>query len=204
MRKTYYIGGSPCSGKSTVAEAIAKKYNLYYFKVDDFLDEYTEMGAARGKPICSKLKHMTSEQIWMRDPRIQKEEELLFYNEVFEFAMEDISKISSQSGIITEGAAFLPHLMKSYNVDKKHYINITPKPEFQIYHFRKRPFVSDVLKNCKDEEKAFINWMERDILFAKEVRKQSEEMGYWTFINEGMLSIEELIKKVCVQFDLEV
>ena len=41
---TYYIGGSPCSGKSTVAEIISEKYNLYYFKVDDFLEKYTKMG----------------------------------------------------------------------------------------------------------------------------------------------------------------
>ena len=50
----YYIGGSPCSGKSTVAELLAAKYNLYYFKVDDFLDNYTQMGAAQGYDICKK------------------------------------------------------------------------------------------------------------------------------------------------------
>lgn len=33
----YFIGGSPCSGKSTVTEILSKKYDLYYFKVDDFL-----------------------------------------------------------------------------------------------------------------------------------------------------------------------
>lgn len=36
----YYIGGSPCSGKSTTAEILSKKYDLYYFKVDDYLDKY--------------------------------------------------------------------------------------------------------------------------------------------------------------------
>ena len=30
----YYIGGSPCSGKSTVAEALAARYGLTYFKAD--------------------------------------------------------------------------------------------------------------------------------------------------------------------------
>ena len=30
----YYIGGSPCSGKSTVAEALAQQYGLAYFKAD--------------------------------------------------------------------------------------------------------------------------------------------------------------------------
>ena len=27
----YYIGGSPCAGKSSVAEILCSKYNLYYF-----------------------------------------------------------------------------------------------------------------------------------------------------------------------------
>ena len=40
MRQTYYIGGSPCCGKSTVAEMIAKKYNFEYLKVDDLLEVY--------------------------------------------------------------------------------------------------------------------------------------------------------------------
>lgn len=55
LNHTYIIGGSPCSGKSTVAEAIADKFGFYYFKVDDFLDEYIAAGAASGKPVCTKL-----------------------------------------------------------------------------------------------------------------------------------------------------
>ena len=39
MIDTYYIGGSPCRGKSTIAEILSKKYNLHYFKVDDYLDK---------------------------------------------------------------------------------------------------------------------------------------------------------------------
>ncbi len=34
----YFIGGSPCSGKSTVARALSARYDLTYFKVDDHLD----------------------------------------------------------------------------------------------------------------------------------------------------------------------
>lgn len=29
MTNIYYVGGSPCSGKSTVAEILAEKYDLY-------------------------------------------------------------------------------------------------------------------------------------------------------------------------------
>lgn len=53
----YFIGGSPCSGKSTVAQALSARYDLTYFKVDDHLDRYLKMGAADGKPFCAKASH---------------------------------------------------------------------------------------------------------------------------------------------------
>lgn len=40
MEGLYIIGGSPCSGKSTIAEMIAEKYDFIYFKVDDYLEQY--------------------------------------------------------------------------------------------------------------------------------------------------------------------
>lgn len=48
----YYIGGSPCAGKSSVAEILSKKHDLYYFKTDDFLDRY--MQAGKGIPSAGK------------------------------------------------------------------------------------------------------------------------------------------------------
>lgn len=100
MTNIFYIGGSQCCGKSTVAEEISKKYNLYYFKVDNFLEKYIQMGATAGKPICVKQVNMTPEEIWMRNPEEQNIEELQFYDEIFEFIVEDIKRISNQYGII--------------------------------------------------------------------------------------------------------
>lgn len=80
--------------------------------------------------------------------------------------MDDIKSIEGKNRIIAEGAAFLPRLMQNCNIDRKHYVNITPTPEFQISHYKERPRVSDVLEGCSNKEKAFKNWMNRDILFA--------------------------------------
>lgn len=146
---------------------------------------------------------MTPEQIWMRDPSVQSVEESQFYEEIFEFVMEDIQKISTQNGIIAEGAAFIPKLMNRCNVDSKRYINMTPTPEFQISHYKERSWVPYALEGCSDKEIAFKNWMDRDILFAREVRKQCEKMGYNSFINDGGITINELVKRVSLQFGLE-
>ena len=61
----YYIGGSPCSGKSTVAEALAARYGLTYFKADDCLDDLIAEGVAAGLPVCERLRRMTAEETWI-------------------------------------------------------------------------------------------------------------------------------------------
>ena len=198
---TYFIGGSPCSGKSTVAEILAEKYDLYYFKVDDFLEEYTRLGAAKGYVICKKQEDMGPEQIWMREPQLQCEEELTFYEEVFEFVMADLEKINAK-GIIAEGAAYLPKLMKKLGVSKDRYLSITPTKEFQVEHYSQREWVPYVLEGCSDKEKAFANWMERDALFAKEVQRQCAEEEYVSIVNDGNIGVDEMVGMVVVQFGL--
>lgn len=202
MIDTYYIGGSPCSGKSTIAEALSKKYNLHYFKVDDYLDRYMKLGATNKKKICLKVETMNPEQIWMREPLVQCEEELLIYEEIFEFILEDLKQIDCKNGIITEGAAYLPKLAKSFSIPSERYISITPSKEFQIFHYSKREWVPYVLAECSNKEKAFENWMNRDVLFAEAVQQQCKELGYVSLINNGELAVDELIDKVVSHFGL--
>ena len=178
MMNIYYIGGSPCSGKSTVAEILSEQYDLYYFKVDDFLDSYTKQGALKGYPVCRKQVELTPDQIWMRDPVLQCREELIYYEEVFEFIERDLEQIKNVNGVITEGAAYVPGLIRDAQIPENRYLSITPTKEFQLFHFRKRTFVPYILRGCSNMERAFDNWMERDILFAGEVRKQCGETGY--------------------------
>ena len=202
MIKTYYIGGSPCSGKSTIAEILSEKYSLYYFKVDDFLDKYIKIGAERGYTICKKQDSLSAEQIWMREPMIQCKEELLVYKEIFGFIMDDLKQIGCK-GIVTEGAAYLPELMKQINVPYDRYLSIVPTKEFQVTHYRQREWVPYILEGCSDKEKAFCNWMDRDHLFAKEVQRQCERENYFSIVNDGNIEIEELAYKAIVHLGLE-
>lgn len=203
MKNIYYIGGSPCAGKSTVAEILSKKYDLHYFKVDDFLDKYIKLGALNEFPICKKTSEWSAQQIWMRDSALQCKEEFDWYREIFEYVIADLRKIGCENDIITEGVAYVPNLIKELGVSKDRYISITPTSEFQVHHYRKREFVSYVLEGCSDKEKAFDNWMGRDILFAREVQKQCLEEEYFSVINDGSIKVEELVDIVASHFGLE-
>ena len=191
-----YIGGSPCSGKSTIAELIEKDFGAYYFKVDDFLNEFIGKASACGKPACSKLGGMTPEDIWMRSPAEQCEEEFQIYDEIAPFVFEKLSAVDKEAAelIITEGAAFTPQVME--RVGFKDHICMVPEPEFQISHYRAREWVPYVLEGCSDKGKAFDNWMQRDILFAKQVMQECEKKNIPCIVNNGTRPVGEMYEMV--------
>ena len=133
------------------------------------------------------------------------------YIMVFEYyymIQSSITKINTsysqikEKDIITEGAAYLPELMRKLNISNNRYISITPTRDFQISHYKKREWISFVLEGCSDKEKAFSNWMERDILFAKEVQKQCIKENYVSIINDGSIEVDEYVHRIAVHFGL--
>lgn len=202
MKKIYFVGGSPCAGKSTICEILSKKYNLYYFKVDDYIDKYMKKVALNSETLCKKNLSMTPEEIWMRNPTIQKNEELGIYKEIFDSAIKDLEKTNCDNDIITEGCAYLPTLVKELGISYDKYLAIIPTKDFQVTHYRERQFVPYVLDGCSDKEKAFENWMERDFLFSKEIERQCESNKLKLIINDGTINLCDMVDEVVTHFEI--
>lgn len=200
-KKIFYIGGSPCSGKSTVAERIAKENGAFYFKADDFLIDSLSSAARKGLPICSKVSKMTADEIWMRSPSEQCEEEFLIYEEIAEFIFQKLDAVEADI-IIAEGAAFTPEIMKTR--EKCNYICVVPSPEFQISHYRLREWIWYVLKDCSDKETAFDNWMQRDIMFADQIKRTCKARNIPCIINDGEKSEDEMLDTVKKSLDIRL
>lgn len=198
-KRTLFIGGSPCSGKSTLAEMLYNDYKAYYFKVDDHLEEYIDKAAEEGKKTCRKYKELSPDEIWMKDPYEHCQDEFRIYEEISPYIFEKIEEIDADL-IVTEGAAYTPEVMKKHGY--KDYVTLIPTPEFQIEHYRKREWVKYVMADCIDKRAAFDNWMKRDILFGKQVKKQCIEKGITCIVNDGSKTIEELYKHLKREFNI--
>jgi len=203
MTNLYIIGGSPCGGKSTVAQALADAFDLLYFPVDDSLDKYTQLAADAGCPYSRAWLEWTADQYWMRDPAQMCTEEFLFYQNVFPFLLADIRQLSHPNGIITEGAAWVPKLAHSIGIDARHYLCLTPTEDFQLFHYRKRTFVPYILRDCTDPEAAFSNWMRRDMAFARQAEAKCPALDYRSIVNDGSTTIEQLIQQAAEHFQLK-
>ena len=196
----YLIGGSPCSGKSTIAAHLAERYQLIPIKLDDLVEGFTQAARRDGAPISTLREMRTADQIWLREPAAMAEEEWSFYEEIFPYLRQYLVE-NQDKPMILEGAGLLLHLISSLDLDVS-YLCITPSADFQKEQYAKREWVPYVLQNSSHPQLAFDNWMKRDILFAKRCRKEAERLSYPQLLTDGSRRIEEMAEQVADIFGL--
>lgn len=202
LENIYWIGGSPCAGKSSISEMLVKKYNFTLYKCDDYLNSHMELGAERKYPIMSKVSSMTCDEVWMRDIDEQVIEEFQYYREELKLILEELENYPRDERILIEGTAILPEFIEDMGIDKNKSVFIVPTADFQLKHYKKREFIPYVLKGCTSQEKAYENWMERDIRFAKEVAREAKLNGRNLIIVDGKKSLEDNFNVVEEFFEL--
>jgi 2-phosphoglycerate kinase len=202
LSQAYILGGSPCSGKSTLADRLSREYQLDYYKVDDHEREHLNRCDPHRHPVMHRLATMSWDEIWMRPVAEQVEGELAYYRERFEMILQDLAAYPLTKPLILEGAAYLPELIEQQGVDPQRVIFLVPTREFQLHHYRQRPWIHSILRECKDPDHAFENWMRRDQLFGQTVLRQAKARNYATLLVDGRLSIAEQVERVKEHFGL--
>ena len=183
----YMIGGSPCSGKSTIASLLARQYQLLHIKLDDLVEEMMSQASADSQPICLLRQD--------RNPEEMADEEWRFYEEIFPYVKSYLIKNQNRP-LLVEGAGLLPHLVKELECPASSYLCLTPTADFQKKHYIQREWVPYVLEGTTNPEQAFENWMQRDILFAQMVRKEAVLLGYPSLITDGSQSENQTAEEV--------
>ena len=191
----YMIGGSPCSGKSTIASLLARQYQLLHIKLDDLVEEMMSQASADSQPICLLRKDRNPEQIWMRKPEEMADEEWRFYEEIFPYVKSYLIKNQNRP-LLVEGAGLLPHLVTELECLASSYLCLTPTADFQKKYYKQREWVPYVLEGTTNPEKAFENWMQRDILFAQMVRQEAVLLGYPSLMTDGSQSENQTAEEV--------
>lgn len=189
--KVYWIGGSPCCGKSTISEMLVSEFGFEMYRCDDHLDRYTEIGIENGVEIMKKFKCMNLDETWLRDVKEQVEDEVEFYREVLKIIVGDLEKNYKGKSVLVEGAVILPEFIKNNGIDNSNYICMVPTKEFQIDKYSKREWVKYYLQGCSDTKKAFENWMERDVMYAKIVKRDADNYGMNVIVVDDSKSIDE-------------
>jgi hypothetical protein len=189
----YWIGGSPCAGKSSIADALIKKHGCVLYRCDEAYYKHCELVTAEQQPAFHRLIHLSSEELWMRPVSQQVAEEIALYHEEFALILDDLSAYPPTQPVLVEGVALLPACVSPLLAHPGRAIWIVPTGEFQMRHYRQRTWAKDVVKACCNPELAFLNWMQRDIAFADHVKQEATQQALPLLVVDGQRSLEENI-----------
>ena len=197
----FWMGGSPCSGKSSIAELLSGRHELQYYQCDGAFAEHGRRVSALGQPTFHKLLSMTWDEIWTRPVDIQLREEIAIYREEFDMILDDLLALPSSPPILAEGAALLPDCVNDVLVNRNQAMWIVPSESFQREHYPDRGgWVQDILRQCADPDLAFRNWMDRDVAFARWVSRRTTELGLEMIEVDGKRTIADNAQAVARHF----
>lgn len=191
-----WIGGSPCSGKSTIAAALAARFDLASYTCDDEVERHASLATPEAAPVTHRLTRATCDELWMRPVDHQIHEEIAYYEEEFPFILNDLLALPDERQVIAEGAALMPRLLHDIGILPSRSIWIVPSPAFQQEHYARREWRHSALAGCTDPDQAWRNWMERDIGFARHVADQSRLLGLPCIMVDGSRSLESILDEV--------
>ena len=198
----FWIGGAPCCGKSTLADMLVQEFGFKYYKVDNHLDRYLDIGAKKGNKILKAMKNRSMDEHWLNDVDVQVEEEFAYYKYAQKIIDGDLRRQFGNKKVVVEGAAILPEYINKKGVNPDRYVCIVPTRTFQYNEFKNRGWVERYLGSCSDPEKAFDNWIERDSRFATIIREQAEEFGMNLITVDGKEDLDQVYKQLKVYFGL--
>ena len=202
VHRFYWIGGSPCAGKSSVAATLASRYGLSHVECDVRSEDRVARMARCGLPAYDELAALSTCERLSRPPQWQAAREVEFYREQFAFVLAELVALPAGRPAIVEGADLLPDLLLRIGVAPHRAVWLVPTAEFQVRHYAARDWVAGYLRDCADPEAAFRNWMRRDILFAEHVRELAATAGGRVIVVDGTVSVAEIVRAVAEHLGL--
>jgi hypothetical protein len=188
--RLYLIGGSPFSGKSSIASALAAKHGLAEYHCDDHWGRHTREADPGKQPTLTTLAGMSPSEIFLRPLREMLRDNIAALREEFPLVLRDLSELDPNRPVIAEGMTFLPEMVAGL----EHHppaVWVVPRADFQVLHYARREWAHGIAAATSHPEEAFENWMRRDAIAARYVRLTARRCGFRVLVVDGSLNLEE-------------
>lgn len=194
--------GSPCAGKSTWADALAEQYGIAVYHVDDQSSRHWKHLTPEKHPTLYRWTHASWDELWMQPQDALLRQAIGCYTDHFSLILEDLLATDPSVPLLAEGTALLPSLVAALSVNPQQALCAVPTEQFQRELYARRDFIHHILRDCRDPDRAFKNWMDRDVAFARWVAGEARQHGFHVIVNDGSSTVEDNIAWVARYFNL--
>jgi hypothetical protein len=196
------MGGSPCGGKSSVADWLSRNFHIPVYHIDAHINRHLAMITPQAQPALHRWETRTWDQRWLQPLDQLLQDAIDSYTEHFYLLLPELLERTATGPLIVEGNPLLPSLIIPYLANPSHAIYLIAPPALLRRYYSQRDWAVTILKQCSDPEQAFKNWMERDIAFARHVEEQCRQYHLRCLMSDENLSIESKAITVADHFGL--
>lgn len=203
-----WIGGSPCSGKSTLSHTLTRIYVFIDYHVDAWSQNHFARRVAAGDAEARAFLHMNMDQRWIeRSVDELTREAISSWTRDFSLVIEDLLALPGDNFIVAEGN-FFPQCVLPYLSSPRQAIWFVPTDAFcEQGRQRRQAELSvrqkrhGVYNESSDPARRMRNIIARDRRLARYVKQQAEELSLTVHEIDGKRSREEMVEMVEQHFD---
>ncbi|GHO84872.1 hypothetical protein [Dictyobacter formicarum] len=198
-----WIGGSPCSGKSTISHAIAQIYVFLDYHLDAWARNHFTRRIATGDTEAQAFLQMSMNQRWVdRSVDMLVQEATTSWSRDFQLVLEDLQMLPKDNLIVAEGN-FFPECVAPYLSSPHQAIWLVPTDTF-CEQGRRQRWAEQARRQKRDgaydegsnPEQMRRNIIARDCQLARYVKQQAEALHLPIYEVDGSRSREEMTERV--------
>lgn len=201
LEHVFWLGGSPCAGKTSISELIARRFGLDVYHVDKSFEVHAQRFDPIRHPTLTKWLASSWNQRWMQPLDTLVQDVIACYQEHFTLILEDVCSLPKRP-VLVEGTALLPKEVAEVLSRQSCAIWVSPTPDFQRMHYPRRDWALNIVAQCDNADEAFHNWMERDIRFAEWIKQEASALHLPLLWVDGSRTVKENADAVAMHFEL--
>lgn len=204
LKNVYFIAGTPCGGKTTVSRALAKKYGILIYDIDERFDEHQAMSDPVLQPAMNR-NFRDADEFFGRSVEEYKAWLLKNTREQLDFVLLDLMRLSQNQKVLCD--CHLTLEQAATVTDPSHIAFMIKKPVSLVEEYCNRPDhqgFSNFIHSATDFEAAKKTCNETLMSLNEKYYEDVKASGYF-FVDRGDgLSVEETVALTAKHFGLEV
>ncbi len=189
-----WIAGSPCAGKTSIADALARTHAIPVYHFDPMERNHIARRLARGNATrLVEFLNMSMDQRWLELPvAIMVQDAIESWTARFPLVVEDILAMPNASLIVAEGL-FFPELLAPRLSSLHQAIWLVPTDAFCETIRRQRYAAGRSAANqTSNPEQALRKLIERDQQLARSMKQQAEAYHLPVYEVDGSRSLDAM------------
>ena len=204
LKNVYFIAGTPCGGKTTVSRALAKKYDIPVYDIDERFPEHQAMSDPAFQPAMNR-DFRDADEFFGRSVEEYKAWLLQNTREQLDFILLDLMRLSQDRPIFCD--CHLTLEQAAMVTDPSHIAFMIKKPVNLVDEYCNRPDhqgFSDFIHSATDFEAAKATCNETLMTLNAKYYEDVKASGYFYVDRGDGLSVEETVARTAAHFGLEI